>query len=370
MYLSILFAFTVSFLITLITIPPVIRVSKEKNLFDEPNHRKLNKTVIPNLGGVSIFIGATLSSIMFMPKIMTHNIQYLFAGLVLMLFVGLKDDIIGSSARNKFFMQILAALVLILFGNMQIDNLYNLFLIGHIPTWISIPLSLIFYLFIINAMNLIDGIDGLAAGISILFLTATGTWFYFSNNPGYAIICSAFIGSLIAFLRFNLWSRKNKIFMGDTGSLIVGILIATLSIVLLDPVNPEPRSIRFTQMPLILLSLLIIPVTDTIRVFYLRIREGNSPFSPDMNHIHHVLIKSGLTHRVSSLLLVSWTTAMLSLSIILQPLFPLTFNFILILFLTWFMVNLICKRNNRMSRIRRMRLIIIKNKRKTRFHSK
>ena len=304
MLFSIVAAALTGFALTLITIPPIIKVSKEKNLFDEPNHRKLNKIVIPNLGGVGIFIGATLSSILFFPTNIPHNIQYLFAGMVLMLFVGLKDDIIGSSARNKLFMQIVAAIVLIFLGDIQFHNLYNLFAIEKIPAWIGVPLTLMFFLFIINAMNLIDGIDGLAAGISILFLVIMCLWFFYAGNQAYAVICAGFIGSLIGFLRFNLFSKKNKIFMGDTGSLILGVLIASLSILFLNPENILPETLELPHTPTMVLALLVVPTTDTLRVFYMRLKAGKSPFAPDMNHVHHVLIKSGLSHRLSSLLLI------------------------------------------------------------------
>ena len=368
MLISVLFALITGFILTLITIPPIIKVSKEKNLFDEPNHRKLNKIVIPNLGGVGIFIGATLSSILFFPSNVPHNIQYLFAGMVLMLFVGLKDDIIGSSPRNKLFMQIVAAIVLIFLGNIQLHNLYNIFAIGTIPAWIGIPLTLIFYLFIINAMNLIDGIDGLAAGISIFFLFIMCVSFYFIENQAYAVICAGFMGSLIGFLRFNLFSKKNKIFMGDTGSLILGVLIASLSILFLNPENNLSGKVQVPHTPTMVLALLVVPTTDTLRVFYMRIRAGKSPFAPDMNHVHHVLIKSGLSHRLSSLLLISWSAAMLGMTMLLRPLVPITFTFVFLIFFTWFMVDIIHKRNSRMSRMRRMRLTVIKNRRKSRYH--
>ncbi|RKD88192.1 MraY family glycosyltransferase [Mangrovibacterium diazotrophicum] len=368
MLFSIIATALTGLLLTLITIPPIIKVSKEKDLFDEPNHRKLNKIVIPNLGGVAIFIGATLSSIIFFPPAIPHNIQYLFAGMVLMLFVGLKDDIIGSSARNKLFMQIIAALVLIFLGNLQFHNLYNLFAIGNIPVWIGVPLTLFFYLFIINAMNLIDGIDGLAAGISILFLSVMCFWFYHVEDQAHAVICAGFIGSLIGFLRFNLFSKKNKIFMGDTGSLILGVLIASLSILFLNPTNPLSGTVDLPHTPTMVLALLVVPTTDTLRVFYMRIRAGKSPFAPDMNHIHHVLIKSGISHRLSSLLLVFWSGAIFGLTMILHSIVPTTITFVFLISFTWFMVNIIYKRNSRMSKIRRMRLTVIKNRRKSRYH--
>lgn len=369
MLFSIIATAITGFLLTLITIPPIIKVSKEKNLFDEPNHRKLNKIVIPNLGGVGIFIGATLSSILFFPSNIPHNIQYLFAGMVLMLFVGLKDDIIGSSPRNKLFMQIVAAIVLIFLGDIQLHNLQSLFAIEKIPGWIGVPLTLLFFLFIINAMNLIDGIDGLAAGISILFLFIMCVSFYFIENQAYAIICAGFIGSLVGFLRFNLFSKKNKIFMGDTGSLILGVLIASLSILFLNPETNISGKIQVPHTPTMVLALLVVPTTDTLRVFYLRLKAGKSPFAPDMNHVHHVLIKSGLSHRLSSFLLISWSGAMLGLTMILHSIVPITITFLFLIFFTWFMVNIIQKRNKRMSKMRRMRLTVIKNRRKSRYHT-
>ncbi|WP_372776307.1 glycosyltransferase family 4 protein [Mangrovibacterium sp.] len=369
MVISLVIAFTAALTLTLITTPQIIKVSREKNLFDEPNHRKLNKIVIPNLGGVAIFIGASLSSILCFPKIIPPNIQYVFAGMVLMLFVGLKDDIIGSSPRNKLFMQILAALVLIFMGDLHINNLSNLFFINQIPSWISVPISLLFFLFIINAINLIDGIDGLAAGIGVFFMGTIGFWFYANGNQAYAVISFAFAGALCGFLRFNLFSKKHKIFMGDTGSLILGILIGSLSIAFLNSPPSTPILSDLPHSPSLLLGLLIIPVTDTLRVFYIRVKAGHSPFNPDMNHIHHVLIKSGLSHRVSSLLLVGWSVAMFTVAFVMHRLIPATLSFIFMLALTWLVVNLIRENNNRMGRMRRMRLIVIKNRRKNRLSS-
>lgn len=362
-------ALVTAFVLTYITTPPIIKVSKEKKLFDEPNHRKLNKIVIPNLGGVSIFIGATLSSILFFPVDVQSHIQFLFAGLVLMLFVGLKDDIIGSSARNKLFMQILASVVLIFMGGMTITNLHQLFFIQSLPALIGVPLSLLFFLFIINAMNLIDGIDGLAAGIASLFLLVIGTCFAMIGNWTLAVICAAFLGSLLAFLRFNLFSKEYKIFMGDTGSLILGVLIAGLSISFINQDEFSTGHFDFNHLPAILLALLIIPVTDTLRVFFIRIRAGHSPFAPDMNHIHHVMIKSGLSHRLSSLLLVCWSLGMLVVVLFVQRWVPVTLSFLFVIAATLLAVNTIYQRNKRMSKMRRMRLTVIKNRRKSRYNT-
>ena len=205
---NILLTIISSFIFTYISIPPIVRISHEKHLFDFPNHRKLNKVVVPTLGGVSIFIGITLGSILFLGDSNMPEFRYIIGALILLFFVGLKDDILILAPMKKLVVQIAAASMLVILGNIQITNLSDLFLMEHIGSWLSVPLSILILLLIINAINLIDGIDGLAAGISILVSGILGFWFLFSGHAQYAILSLAVTGSLLAFLRFNLWGGK------------------------------------------------------------------------------------------------------------------------------------------------------------------
>jgi len=340
MDIKILSGILTSFFLTYFVIPPIVRVSNIKNLFDVPNERKLNKVVVPTLGGMAIFLGLSISSILFLPRISLPELRYLSAAIIMMFFVGLKDDIMVISAKKKLAIQLAAALILVIFGNFRIVHAYGIGSLDQIPDWLSFPLSVLVILFIINAINLIDGIDGLAAGITLLASTALGCWFYLSGNSSYALACLALSGSLLAFLRFNLWGGKNKIFMGDTGSLILGIFLAAM-MVRFSELNCSYSGIfHLSQAPLIGLALLIVPITDTLRVFIIRLWHKRSPFSPDMNHFHHLLIRFGLTHIQASSFLVTYTIFFFLLGLTLQKYISITYSFTELLALSFSTVGL------------------------------
>lgn len=335
-----------SFLLTYIAVPSIVQISNEKKLFDIPNHRKLNRVVVPTLGGVAIFLGANLSPIIFMQDESMTELRYLFAATVMMFFIGLKDDILVISPWKKLPVQLAAALVLVLMGNFRITHTYGLASVFLLDNWGSISLSILVILFLINAINLIDGIDGLAAGLSLLISCMLGVWFYLAGYINYGIICLALSGSLLAFLRFNLWGGRNKIFMGDTGSLVLGVMLSAMIIRFneLNVISPAP--FRFSRAPLLGLALFIVPVTDTLRVFTIRIWQKRSPFSPDMNHVHHLLIKSGLTHMQASGFLMGYTVFFTLLALVSAHYhLNITLGFILLLSLSFSAVGLIYRKS-------------------------
>ncbi len=344
-YLLIIFAAVIaSFLFTYLTIPPIVRISNEKHLFDIPNSRKLNTTVVPTLGGVGIFIGISLGSTLFMGNLQFTELRYIFAALLMLFFIGLKDDILVISARKKLLVQIMAAAILVGLGNIQITSLSNLFYFDQISIWFSAPLSFMVLLFIINAMNLIDGIDGLAAGISIFVSGILGAWFYVNGHFEYAILSFAVTGSLLAFLRFNLWGGDNKVFMGDTGSLILGGLMGILIIKFLSFNATAPSLLRMQHAPSFALALFIVPVTDTLRVFFIRLYQKRSPFSPDMNHIHHLLIKLGMGHIQASSFLVLYTAFFTSFTLATAAYLSSTVSFLLLLSMSFGAIGLLKRR--------------------------
>jgi UDP-GlcNAc:undecaprenyl-phosphate/decaprenyl-phosphate GlcNAc-1-phosphate transferase len=354
-FCSILF----SFLFTYICIPPIVRICKVKNLVDVPNSRKLNKQSIPTLGGVSIFIGVTLSSILFLGNIQFHELRYILGSIIMLFFIGLKDDILIISPKKKLIVQVAAAAMLVVLGKFQITNLSNLFFINHVSIWISVPLSFLILLLIINAINLIDGIDGLAAGITIFVSGTLGAWFIITGYIAYAILSFAIVGSLLAFLRFNLWGGDLKIFMGDTGSLILGCLLGILVIKFLNFNIVAPYPFGIHNAPSFVLSLLIVPITDTLRVFAVRIYHKRSPFSADKNHIHHILIKSGMNHIQASGFLVLYTSFFVLFSITTQHYLSITSSFVLILSASFVAVGLLSKRKEKImyKRAQMLRLI-------------
>lgn len=296
-------AFLIGLIMVYVSIPVIVRISKEKHLYDEPNERRLHKTVIPNLGGVAIFIGISIATLLSLHQFEFIEFRYIQASMIILFFIGIKDDILIISARKKFIAQVLCALILIIPGGIRFTNLHGILGLDEINYVISIFITLLAIVAIINATNLVDGIDGLAASIGIFSSIIFGAKFLVTSNEDYAILCFAIIGSLLAFLWFNVYGRTNKIFLGDTGSLILGLLISITVIKYNEfALTTTPQEISFS--PVFSLAILATPLADMIRVFAIRIYNGKSPFAPDMGHIHHRLLKLGFSHFNSTLIIV------------------------------------------------------------------
>lgn len=296
-------AFLIGLVLVYISIPVIVRISEQKNLYDEPGERKINKTVVPNLGGVAIFIGVSIATLLSLHQFEFIDFRYIQASLIILFFIGIKDDILIISPTKKFLAQILSALILIILGNIRFTNLHGILGIFEINYFLSIVISLVAIVSIINATNLVDGIDGLAASIGIFASLIFGIKFLLTGNSEYTILCSALTGSLIAFLWFNLNGKSYKIFLGDTGSLILGLLISIEVIKYNEfALAVTPQETAFS--PVFSLAVLATPLADMIRVFTLRILHGKPPFAPDMNHIHHRLLKLGFSHITSTIIIV------------------------------------------------------------------
>jgi len=296
-------AFLIGLVLVYVSIPVIVRISKEKHLYDEPNERRIHKIVIPNLGGVAIFIGISIATLLSLHQFEFIEFRYIQASLIILFFIGIKDDILIISARKKFIAQIICALILIIPGGIRFTNLHGILGLYEIDYILSVLITLLAIVAIINATNLVDGIDGLAASIGIFSSIIFGSKFLVTSNDDYAILCSAITGSLLAFLWFNVYGSTNKIFLGDTGSLILGLLIAVLVIQYNEfALTTTPQEISFS--PVFSLAILATPLADMIRVFAIRIYKGKSPFAPDMNHIHHRLLKLGFSHFNSTLIIV------------------------------------------------------------------
>lgn len=288
-----------SFIITFFSIPVIIQVAKDKKLFDEPDERKVHKTVIPTLGGLGIFAGFMVALLMGVPAISNSPLQYILAAIVVVFFLGLKDDILILSATKKFAGQVLAAGILIKFGGFRIDNMHGFMGIQEIPHLASIVLTLLIIIMITNSFNLIDGVDGLAGSLGVLSTLAFGSYFYFTDQLLYAVIAFSFAGGLSSFLIYNF--SPAKIFMGDTGSLLLGLVNSILVIQFINTADSSAVPFRINAGPAIGFAVLMVPLFDTLRVFGLRILNRRSPFSPDRNHIHHFLLDAGFSHRKVSL---------------------------------------------------------------------
>jgi UDP-N-acetylmuramyl pentapeptide phosphotransferase/UDP-N-acetylglucosamine-1-phosphate transferase len=315
---NILLSAALAFLITFFAIPIIIQIAKDKKLFDEPDERKVHKTVIPTLGGLGIFAGFIIATLMGVPTGITSELQYFAAAATVIFFLGLKDDILVLSASKKFIGQLVAAGIIIKFGGIQITNMHGFLGIYEIPHIASIILSIFTIIVITNSFNLIDGVDGLAGSLGVLTTLVFGTYFYLAGQLTYAVMAFALSGSIIAFLIYNF--SPAKIFMGDTGSLLLGLINSILVIKFINVAGNAAVKIPLESAPAIGVAILMIPLFDTLRVFTLRILDRRSPFSPDRTHVHHFLLDIGFNHRMITLTCVSANVLFILLAYFLRTL--------------------------------------------------
>ncbi len=306
-----------AFCITFYAIPKVIKISNYTKLFDVPNDRKVHKEPIPSLGGVGIFAGF-IFGLLFFGQLVSFNLyQYYILAFVVVFFFGIKDDVMVLSPHKKFFGQVLVSAILVFKANLVLTNMHGFLGIHSLNGPISYILSMFTIIVIMNAYNLIDGIDGLAATISII-TSSVFAWFFFMNGEeAYAMIGFTFAASLCAFLIFNY--APAKIFMGDTGSMLCGVVNAILVIHFIETATSS-KVFSVTASPALGFGILIMPLLDTLRVFAIRILHGRSPFFPDRNHLHHILLDRGLSHKVITWLIGSSAIVFIFLTYIALPL--------------------------------------------------
>lgn len=294
-----------SALVVILTIPRVIYIAYIKKLTAPIIQRSSHTKSIPSLGGVSFYI--TIVIFISLIQMVIHQTEgYNFiASLSILFMVGLKDDLVNSSAKVKLYGQLLASAFIVFSPSFNIKNLNGLLGIYELNPLISILLSILFLIFIINAYNLIDGIDGLASVIGIIISGSFIFLFYMKHDYFFMLLNVLTASVLMAFLRFNLSNGRFKIFMGDCGSLVIGMIIGACSLHYIS-ISSE-TNIGTTILPentfLVIISILCIPIFDTIRIILIRIIHGRSPFEADRNHLHHVLIDLGFKHSTSSILL-------------------------------------------------------------------
>lgn len=301
---DIVLSFVTAFTFTYFLLPHIIRIAKKKRLYDLPDGRKLHQIAVPALGGLGVITGTLFSMILWVPFSSYPTQQYLVCSILILLVVGVKDDIEPIAPIKKLIAQVLASSILVFKSGYQISSLYGVFGIGQLPQWASISFSIFVFIVIINAFNLIDGINGLSASIGMLISFVLGSWFYLVGQLGLALFAFALVGSLIAFLRYNI--TPARIFMGDTGSLFLGLVCAVFAIQFIEMQRLLAPGdwLRLESAPAIAIGILIFPLYDTLRVFVMRLWRGRSPLSPDRNHIHHLMLDLGLTHMQTTLALV------------------------------------------------------------------
>ncbi|MEP6746415.1 MAG: MraY family glycosyltransferase [Bacteroidota bacterium] len=291
-----------AFSITYLSIPVIIFVAKSKKLYDVPDERKIHDAPIPSLGGLGIFAGFVMACLTIISFGQAPDFQYFFAAFFVIFFLGLKDDILDISPVKKFIGQVLAAFLIIYKGNIQIQSMHGFLGFDQLSPMFSILFTYLTIIVIVNSFNLIDGVDGLAATLALMAVTILGVYFYQVDMQPYAILAFATGGSLVAFLIFNF--QPAKIFMGDTGSLLLGLINAILVIKFINVAEMPSVNVHISSAPAVGFAILMIPLLDTLRVFGIRIGHRRSPFSPDRNHIHHILLDRGLSHTTITLTLV------------------------------------------------------------------
>lgn len=295
--------FLTALLGTMICIRSVIIVAREKHLFDEPSEeRKIHIYKTPNLGGVGIYCAFLFAVALMIPTsgalLGPQTVTFLpyfnsFVSASLIIFaIGLKDDLVGLGPTKKFLAQIAAAGIMAIVGDVRFTSIHGLFGVGDISYPLSILLTTLINIFIYNAFNLIDGIDGLAGSIGLIASVTFAVVFYLMGSPGDCLLAIGLSGALIGFLYYNISPAKT--FMGDTGSLFIGFMLS-LFVVRFIELNKVPGS-YFKAAPAIALSIILIPVVDTVRVFMFRVLRGRSPFVADSNHLHHRFINMGFSH--------------------------------------------------------------------------
>lgn len=315
--------FITAFAVVLYSTPALIKVAVLKRLIDVPTEdRKIHKRAVPTIGGIIIY-AATLFSFSLWYNIddlheyadiyeSVKEFKILVATSLVLFFVGVKDDIIGTSPVKKLFANILVGLILVLMGDIRITGLHGVFGVEGIPEWGSVFLSLFTYIVVVNAMNLIDGVDGLAAGVGFIASSVFGVWFIFANEYTLASLSFSLSGALLGFLIFNF--SPAKIFMGDSGSLIIGMFICVLSIKLIEfPLHRLDNFWMHISKPIFVIAALSYPLTDTLRIFIIRAAKGQSPFAADRNHLHHRLLDCGYSH-VKTVIII-YVFSMLSVGI-------------------------------------------------------
>lgn len=318
--------FLLSFFITFFSIPTIIKISRRKNLMDEPGIRSSHILKIPNLGGIALFYSIAVCAPIFAYELF-GQFKFLFASLVILLYIGVMDDIVVMRAYKKLIAQIIVALLLVLGSDVRIRNLFGVFGIYELNYFISVVFSIVTFIILINAFNLIDGIDGLAGSYSVVCSALFGLSYYRLGvyNFPLVVLSAVIIGSVLAFLIYNMSTRRRKkIFMGDTGSMLLGCLLVFTAIcfidIFIDKGVPNMPRYYLKSAPVIAVAILILPIVDTLNVIIIRLSQKKSPFDADKNHIHHKILDLGLTHRRATAYIMLYYIGLITITYFLRHL--------------------------------------------------
>lgn len=317
---AVILGFITAFTLTFSIIPVIIRVARERRIYDRPNERSSHDEPTPSLGGIGIFAGTICAVVLWTPLDTFGVLQYILAAFVLIFLIGAMDDLLPLSPTKKFSGQMLVAIILAYKSDVRITSLYGVFGVYELPELTSFVLSVVIIIAIINSFNLIDGINGLAGAIGLLACVSWGAWFLAIHSPALAVVAVSLAGAITAFLKYNF--TPAQIFMGDTGSLLIGTVCSILAInfIEMNHLASIKPAFTFSSAPAIAVGILILPLYDTSRVFVQRILHGRSPFSPDKTHIHHLMLDLGVNHMQATAILLSVNVLFIAMALLLDHL--------------------------------------------------
>ena len=306
----IIFASVTALAISFLFMPLLITILQKGELFDEGGKRKIHKGYVPTMGGIVIFIAFTFSISAWLPV----TPAFLIGAIFLIALLGIRDDFVPTSPKQKLLVQIIAASIIVFISDVRIISFYGFLGIETIPDWFGCTISILFIVFITNAFNLIDGIDGLAGAIGIIGLSFFGAWFYFAGYHEYSIIAIVLAGSILGFIYYN-W-HPASIFMGDTGSLIIGFVLSICALWFFNSNAslPDNSWLHFDAPFGLALGVLIFPVFDTVRTFILRVRQKKSPFMADRQHTHHHVLRMTKNHAIATIIITLTYVMILALT--------------------------------------------------------
>lgn len=293
--------------------PKLVKIALLKNIVDNPNARKLQHTPVPILGGVAVFFGVVIAIGCMGAVVDIAGLSVVIMGMMAMLYTGTMDDILDLSPSLRLLIEIIVMLLLIFVGGYSMNNFQGLWGVGPLEAWYAVPLTVFAAVGIINAINLMDGVNGLSSGYCVMACATFGTLFYLSGDEAMTILAVVSVGALIPFFFHNVFGKTSKMFIGDGGTLVMGFILSVFVIAMLQTgspvaayVGPNIGLVPFT------LAVLAVPVFDTLRVMLTRILKGSSPFRPDKTHLHHMFIDLGCSHAAATVAILG-----LNLSIVL-----------------------------------------------------
>lgn len=310
--LMILFCIGIASIVTAVLIPCWIQVCAKWNLYEQTDDRKRHRCNIPTMGGISIFAGIFASAMIIIPESQVYHFNVLYGAMFILFLTGFFDDLIDLSPLKKVMFQLVASALVIAAG-FRIESLFGLLSVGELPLLVSYFVTAFFIVAITNALNLIDGLDGLAGSLTLITSLIFGILFFQMGNVEMTLISMSVCGAVFGFLFYNF--HPAKIFMGDTGSLVLGFLLSIQAIALMQLYTSNVNCIPELS-PIVVLAALFVPAYDVLRVSAIRILTGYSPFHPDRNHVHHMILGQGFGKRMTTLMITGFNLFFVAIALL------------------------------------------------------